>query len=208
MHQSLTDRYQIIKSRYDKVKFLHGSTVTRMNKANQEKANYEYEAVLNTKCGELFKHLLEKSIDENVNSISELVTSGLNHIIDDQKLVFSINQEHKNNRISMKFVLSQDGSDGDPMLSFGGGAAVVISLILRISVMKRMGNANLLLLDESMVALANAYVPNAARFMRELSEKTGINILMVTHNPEFIENSHQAYEITKAEKLSIRRISS
>jgi hypothetical protein len=45
-----------------------------------------------------------------------------------------------------------------------------------------------------MSALANKYVPAAAEFMRHISEKTGVNILMVTHNEEFMSNAHIAYE--------------
>lgn len=69
---------------------------------------------------------------------------------------------------------------------------------------------NLLLLDESMHALANKYVPAAAAFMRQLSEQTGINILMVTHNEEFLCHSHTAYEGTKQDgvlRLSSRKSS-
>jgi DNA repair exonuclease SbcCD ATPase subunit len=207
MHKSLQDRYNAVCNNYSKADILRTSAIKRRDSAIESKKSHEYKAQLNARCAELFKHLLEKSIDDNVNSISDLVTSGLNSIIEDQDLRFKINQEHKNNRIAMKFILEQDGNSGDPLNSFGGGAAVVISLILRLAVMKRIGKANLLLLDESMVALANAYVPNAAQFMRELSEKTGVNILMVTHNPEFIQNAHCAYEVTKSDHLEIRRVS-
>jgi ABC-type molybdenum transport system ATPase subunit/photorepair protein PhrA len=169
-------------------------------------ANYENDVGVYAKCSEIFKSILEEAVEANINSIADLVTTGLKFIINDQELVFKIRQEHKNNRISMKFSLIQDGVEGDPLSSFGGGAAVVISLILRIAIMQRMNMGNLLILDESMVALANAYVPDAAAFMKQLSEKTGIHILMVTHNPEFVTNSHTAYEGYKSDSLHLKRI--
>jgi ABC-type uncharacterized transport system ATPase component len=94
----------------------------------------------------------------------------------------------------MRFLLEEDGIEADPMTSFGGGAAVVSSLVLRLAVMARLNMANLLLLDESMSALALRYIPAAADFMRQLAEETGVNIFMVTHNEEFMAHAHVAYE--------------
>jgi DNA repair exonuclease SbcCD ATPase subunit len=167
----------------------------------------KYTADLNQKSSEIFKVWLEDLLDSNVNSISELVTSGLRYIISDQKLTFRIKQELKYNRLSMRFIIEENDIEGDPMMSFGGGAVLVASLILRLAVMTRMRMGNLLLLDETMFALANQYVPSAADFMRQLSERTGINILMVTHNEEFMSNAHLAYEGIVNEKDGIKTLS-
>jgi len=160
--------------------------------ADAEKARYE--ADLQQKSSEVIKSWLDDMLRSNVDSIAELATSGLRHIIDDQELAFAIRQELKYNRLSMRFAIEHDGIEGNPMSSFGGGAVLVASLILRLAVMARMRMGNLLLLDETMFALANKYVPAAAEFMRQLTEKTGVNILMVTHNEEFMSNAHVAYE--------------
>lgn len=170
-----------------------------------------YKADLHQRCTEVFKTWLEDSLEKNVNSMAELATAGLKHVIHDQDLTFRIFQDPKLNRLHMRFVLEDRGEggtvEGDPLASFGGGAAVVISLVLRLAVMARMNMGNLLLLDESMVALAQAYVPSAASFMRQLAEETGVNILMVTHNPEFLAHAHVAYEGTKeAGGLKLRRL--
>lgn len=160
--------------------------------ADAEKARYEAE--LQQKSSEVIKSWLDDLLRSNVDSIAELATSGLRHIIDDQELTFAIRQELKYNRLSMRFAIEHDGVEGDPMSSFGGGAVLVASFILRLAVMSRMRMGNLLLLDETMFALANRYVPAAAEFMRQLTEETGVNILMVTHNEEFMSNAHIAYE--------------
>jgi DNA repair exonuclease SbcCD ATPase subunit len=153
-----------------------------------------YTADLHQKCSEIFKNWLEDSMRQNVDSMAKLATTGLKHIIHDQDLIFQIKQEPKYNRLAMRFVLENNGVEGDPINSYGGGAAVIISFVLRVAVMARMKMANLHILDESMLALSNSYVPSAAAFMRRLSEETGINILLVTHNPEFINHSHVSYE--------------
>jgi DNA repair exonuclease SbcCD ATPase subunit len=154
----------------------------------------KYKADLNQKSSEVIKKWLEDLLRANVESMSELVTSALKSIIYDQSLTFRIQQEPKFNRLSMRFLIEEDGIEADPMTSFGGGAAVVSSLVLRLAIMARLNMANLLLLDESMSALALRYIPLAADFMRQLAEEMGVNIFMVTHNEEFMANAHVAYE--------------
>jgi DNA repair exonuclease SbcCD ATPase subunit len=163
-------------------------------KNGTDETKLRYHADLYQKCAEIIKTWLEDSLQSNVDSISELATGGLHNIINDQELYFKIKQEQKYNRVAMRFVIGENGIEGDPVDSFGGGSVLVVSLILRLAIMARMSMGNLLLLDESLSALANQYVPACATFMRRLSEQTGINILMVTHNEEFMSNAHKAYE--------------
>jgi len=96
--------------------------------ADAEKARYE--ADLQQKSSEVIKSWLDDMLRSNVDSIAELATSGLRHIIDDQELAFAIRQELKYNRLSMRFAIEHDGIEGNPMSSFGGGAVLVASLIV------------------------------------------------------------------------------
>lgn len=177
----------------------------QMVSCNKDADDLRYKAEVLQKCADVFKAWLEDLLEKNVGSIGDLVTSGLQHVIDDQKLTFRFDQEMKFNRLSMKFVMGDGDVEGDPTASFGGGAVLTASLILRIAIMSRLGMGNLLLLDESMHALANKYVPAAGAFMRQLSERTGINILMVTHNEEFMDHAHTSYEGWKDESFHLRR---
>jgi DNA repair exonuclease SbcCD ATPase subunit len=167
---------------------------SQLQSLEDEIAKLKYSAELNQKSSEVYKKWLEDLLKSNVDSISDLVTSGLQHTIRDQTLKFNIKQELKYNRLAMRFVIEEDGIEADPMSSFGGGAVLMASFILRLAVMTRLNMGNLLLLDESMSGLAARYIPNAASFMRQISEDTGINILMVTHNEEFLNHAHKSYE--------------
>ncbi len=163
------------------------------------------------RCSEIFKRWLEDSLDKNVHSMADLATIALRHVIPDQKLQLKIVQEPRYNRMAMRFLLEEEDPrggviEGDPLNSYGGGASAIISLVLRLSVMSRMKMGNLLLLDESMAFVGPAYIPATASFMRRLSESTGVNILMVTHSPEFMANAHVAYEGHKDGSLRLRRL--
>jgi predicted ATPase len=169
----------------------------------------KYKADLFARGGEVVKTWLDDSLRSNIDSISALGTSGLRKVIHDQELTFRILQEMRNNRVSMKFVLSEGTGDelveGDPKRSFGGGALLFLSFVLRLAVMQKLRMGNLLILDESLYGLANRYVPAAADFMRQVSDQTGINILMVTHNDLFMDGAHTSYEAWKDGHTRLRR---
>ena len=194
MQDFVTSRMKSLREGISKISTYRDILQSQMHTLEKEEESLSYKADLHQKCSEVFKTWLEDSMKRNVDSMAQLATTGLQHVIHDQKLTFHIKQEPKYNRLAMRFVLEDNGVEGDPIQSYGGGAAVIISFVLRIAVMARMKMANLLILDESMLALSNSYVPNAAAFMRQLAEETGINILMVTHNPEFLNHAHIAYE--------------
>jgi DNA repair exonuclease SbcCD ATPase subunit len=210
MHDAARERLKQLKDGIHKLSTYRDILQSQVNGLEREETALAYRAELHQKASEVFKTWLEDSMKKNVDSMAELATTGLQHIIHDQKLNFQIKQEPKYNRLAMRFVLEDNGVEGDPIQSYGGGAAVVISFVLRIAVMARMKMANLLILDESMLALSNSYVPGAGAFMRRLSEETGINILMVTHNPEFLNQAHIAYdgrkEGTGTGALKLRRL--
>lgn len=211
MNNDLESRFSSLRDKIQTAKNYVKFHSSRMKELESKRETHVYRSDLRQKESEIFKRWLHDMLEENIESMENLVTSGLNHVINDQKLSFRIRQEAQYDRIAMKFGIEQltDAGtvEGDPINSFGGGAAVLISLILRIAVMSKMKMGNLLLLDESLAALANVYVPNAAAFMRQLSEKTGVNILIVTHNPTFLEYAHTAYEATSdGTRMSLNRI--
>jgi DNA repair exonuclease SbcCD ATPase subunit len=206
VHEVATERLKQLKDGIARLGTYRDILQSQMTALEKEESDASYKADLHQRCSEVFKTWLEDSMKRNVDSMAQLATTGLQHVIHDQKLTFHIKQEPKYNRLAMRFVLEDNGVEGDPIQSYGGGAAVIISFVLRIAVMARMKMGNLLILDESMLALSNSYVPSAAAFMRQLAEETGINILMVTHNPEFLNHAHIAYEGHKDGSLKLKKL--
>lgn len=209
--KELLDDFEVLKDKIRAAKTHRKILQDRAARLQAEEAEARRKADILQRCSELCKRWLEESLEKNVTSMADLATMGLRHTIKDQNLTFRVVQEAKYNRMAMRFVLEERGEDGtvvegDPLNSYGGGAAAIISLVLRLSVMSRMKMGNLLLLDESMVWVSAAYVANTAAFMRHLSERTGVNILMVTHNPEFIAHAHTAYEGHKDGSLKLRKL--
>jgi DNA repair exonuclease SbcCD ATPase subunit len=205
MNNSLESRLKNLQTGMSKLSAYKELMASQAASAEARALELQHRSNLLQRASDVFKEWLDDSLKQNVGAISDLVTTGLQHIIHDQSLTFKAKQEMKFNRLSMKFIIEDNGVEGDPMASFGGGAVLTASLILRLAIMSRLKMGNLLLLDESMGMLANKYVPAAASFMKQLSEQTGINILMVTHNEEFLNYAHTAYEGRKDSSLRLHK---
>src|SRR5580693_10239468 len=123
MHSSATERLRQLKDGISKLGTYRDILQSQVNFIEREELDLSYKADLHQKCSEIFKTWLEDSMKRNVDSMAQLATTGLQHVIHDQKLVFQIKQEPKYNRLAMRFILEKDGVEGDPIQSYGGGAA-------------------------------------------------------------------------------------
>jgi len=96
-------------------------------------------------------------------------------------------------------------TEGDATDAYGGSVATVESVLLRVIVVLRRGMRPLLLLDESLGAVADHYVPNVGRFLSVLCERMGMDVLAVSHNTTLVEAADKAYRIRKVDGAAIFR---
>jgi ABC-type lipoprotein export system ATPase subunit len=50
-------------------------------------------------------------------------------------------------------------------------------------------------LDETFAAIGGDYIQNASKFINELSNKLGLDVLLVTHEPEFKNYAKRVYKV-------------
>jgi hypothetical protein len=146
------------------------------------------------KVEELYKHLLDKYVNQYAESFSSIVTEGLENIFFDQDISFNVVVGQKGGKVWLDFETHQNGVKGPALEAFGGGVACVESFLLRLLVLLKTGLAKYLILDESFAALSVEYVEDAGRFIRKMCEDLDVHILLVTHNPEFLNHAHRAYK--------------
>lgn len=135
--------------------------------------------------------------------IEGLVTRGLQQIFDDT-LSFHIIQTTKAKSASVEFLVRTTLADGGvvdtPVMDArGGGLAATIGFLLRVVILLlRNGKDldNILILDETFAHVSAEYLDGVGEFLREIREKTGIQIVMVTHQPEFMEYADKVYRFT------------
>ncbi len=161
-----------------------------------------------TKVGELFRTLMDRMIMEQLETIKSIVSEGLRSIFFDLDLSFDANVEVRRGYVNVDLVLrdgdpSRGGYEGPPLEGFGGGPVSVASLILRILMLRRLKKAPVMLLDETLSMVSEDYIENTGLFLKRLAESMGVDILLVTHNPTFLDQADMAL---KAEQSSEKKL--
>jgi DNA repair exonuclease SbcCD ATPase subunit len=132
--------------------------------------------------------------------IEALVTRGLHTVFGDE-LSFHIITSHRGKQASVEFIVRSTLTDGrvidtDIMAARGGGLAAVVGFLLRLVVLllsKPAWRDSVLVLDEPFAHLSKEYVPLMAEFLRDLTDKSGVQIILVSHQDEFLDVADKRY---------------
>lgn len=125
--------------------------------------------------------------------IEGIVTRGLQAIFG-PTFSFHIAQTMKGKSASVEFLIRTQLDDTTletPVLeSHGGGLAAIVGFLLRVTVMlldKGTDKANVLVLDETFGMVSAEFLDPLAEFVRELINKTGLQVILVTHQDQWLE---------------------
>lgn len=176
----------------------------RLSAANREVKNLEAEDELLDLVANLFRTLIDTEVTHNAKAVERLLTEGLQAVFEDMDLRVRAEINVQRGKVAVDLITIQQQSDGsmtegDPTDVYGGSVATLESVLLRVIVVLRRGMRPLLLLDESLGAIAEHYVPNMGRFLSLICHRLDMDVLTVTHNPTLVEAADKAYRIRKAE---------
>ena len=151
---------------------------------------------------ELFRQMIDQEVTMGVQAVERLQTEALQAVFDDQDLRVKARVETSRGKISVDLVTVERKADGTEIEglwddSFGGSVATVQSILLRLIIILRQGLFPLILLDESLPAIEDNYITNIGRFLSTLCARLGVDILLVTHNPETVGAADRAYRLVK-----------
>lgn len=170
-----------------------GQTLTgEVATITEQIALHEKAAGLLTKIGEDRQLAAQKQIEA-------LVTQGLQTIFGED-LTFHLVPQVRGKRPEIDFLVRSRLDDGtivdtDVMDARGGGLAATVGFLLRLVVLllSRSRQETVLFLDETFAHVSAEYEPRLADFLRELVDKTGVQVIMVTHSDAFSESADTRY---------------
>lgn len=137
-------------------------------------------AVLNS-----FADLRQAAVQQKVEA---LVTHGLQTVFDDS-LTFHVVSETKARRVETRFVVRSKMGEAEVETGLldarGGGVAAVAGFLLRLIVALLQPSVRpFLLLDESFSMVSEEYEPRLVEFVKELIDKTPVQIVLTTHKAQ------------------------
>ncbi len=124
------------------------------------------------------------------SGLAKVATGSLKSVFGPDCYELKIHFEQKRGRTEARLALhdSQGRDIGDPLDSTGHGYIDVASWAMRIAamVLKRDRVRRLFVADEPFRAVSRGYRPRVRKMIEELASELGVQVLLVTHDPELV----------------------
>lgn len=164
-------------------------------------STWEQVQLLLSKSSEFAREQLKQKIEETV-------TAALRSIFEDPGISFNIElTSGANPAASWQVISSYENFEvaANPEDARGGGVTDVVSLALRLALLElaRPKHEGPVILDEPGKMISREYLPNVAAFLSKYGEKTGRQIVMVTHHGVLADASDVAWFVQQ--QLGISR---
>jgi hypothetical protein len=197
--------------------------VARRGKSVQaEVARLREQGELQGKVAALLTTIGEQRQESARAQVEGLVTRAL-QVVFDSNLSFHMVQAVRANRAEVDFVIRSAykcqhctgkgthpyptclfcGGSGDivvdtPVMDArGGGTAAVVGFVLRLVVLLLTPRTRrFLALDESFAHVSASYEPRVAEFLREVADKAGVQILLITHSDAYSDMADVRYRFS------------
>ncbi len=120
--------------------------------------------------------------------IAGIVTHCLRSVFGDDAYEFQLVFEKKRGRTECRPGFMRDGHEVHPLRGAGGGTADVAAFALRLVclVLSVPQSRRVLILDEPLKWLSPEYTEPAKALIEELSQKMGVQFIIVTHNEDLL----------------------
>ena len=145
----------------------------------------------------------EQRQDDAKRTIEALVTQGLQTIFGED-LSFHLETKAAGKVEFVVVTTLEDGSEiaTTPIIDArGGGLAAIVGFLLRLVVLILKNKEDtVLFLDESFAHVSQEYEPRLAEFLREVVDKTGVQIIMVTHSTAYSDQADKIYHLSLDKK--------
>jgi DNA repair exonuclease SbcCD ATPase subunit len=156
----------------------------------------ESEKVLLVKAVGLIDRCIQVISANGIGKIESIVSDGLRRVFDDPTLTLVVDKKSGARGNTYSLLVSKDGGEPyDPMKSYGGGVANVVSLLLRLILIKRFRLAKLLVLDEQFNNVSVDYLPAVSALLKTLTDRHDYTILAVTHQPILALEADRIYQL-------------
>ena len=132
--------------------------------------------------------------------LSTIVTTALQTVFQEDVVEFRATFESKRGRTECLLEVGENGKFGAPILEiFGGGLADIVSFALRSSFWSIDRTRPTLILDEPLKFLRGAdEIARAADMLRMVSNKLGIQIIMVSHVNALVEGADRVFRVERS----------
>lgn len=169
----------------------------------ESKINRKKEELENLEQAQTIIQIVGKTTQEELQyHLSELVTLAMENVLDDPYKLIT-NFVIRRGKTEVDLLFERNGETVNPLNATGGGAVDIASLALQFSLwgMQTPRTRKTFILDEPLKWLKGNDLPvKGANLIKQISERLGVQIIMVSHSPELIESADNVIEISQNKK--------
>lgn len=177
----------------------HTAILQHKQQLEKQIDDHRHNIVLSEKVGIVVQKLTELSRKETLDKVAAIVTTALQDV-KDPNLSFKINYKIERGQSVAEFVIynSKLGQEMGIMESCGGTIADIVEFALKVSLLLKWQPqlAKIFILDEAFKHVSPEDRPKLANFVKLLSEKLELQIILVSHSPEVTQDAHKVFYVT------------
>jgi len=136
---------------------------------------------------------------KTIEKIEILATKGISDVLNEDNLKFVIKYDAKRNAISADYEIYDKITEEyyDIINSFGGGMIDIISIVIKIIFLYKFNVSKILILDEAGKWISNDKQQNFGRFLKIMSKELDIQIILISHKEQVIEEADRVFRVKK-----------
>lgn len=168
----------------------------KIKKAKKHQKNVE-------QAHEILKQVGLQTQQQLIYHISDVTSVALESVFEEPyKLILEFVE--KRGKTECDILFERNSVQVDPMLSSGGGVIDIAAFALRIASwsMKVPSTRSLIILDEPFKHLSKDLHNRASEMIKMLSDKLGIQFIIVTHEPALGMFANKVFEVTQKKGIS------
>ena len=199
---ALLDRVRDTRRALDRETGEARAVLARAGALSAEVAELKRQIELHEKAAAMLTTIGEQRQAETQQKIEALVTRGLQAIFGDE-LSFRLVPVVRGKRPEVDLIVRSRLADGttvdtDVIDARGGGLAAVVGFLLRLVILLLSAHRQdtVLFLDETFAHLSAEYEPRMAEFLRDLVDRTGVQVILVTHSDAYSDAADVRYRFT------------
>jgi DNA repair exonuclease SbcCD ATPase subunit len=157
---------------------------------------------------EIIRTVGQKTQEQIQFHIEDIVSMALDAVFDNP-YKFAVEFVQRRNKTECDLYFVRDGNKVDPLTASGVGAVDVAAFALRIASwsMQTPHSRNTIILDEPFRFLSKNYQEQASLMLNEISQKLGIQMIIISHEEALTENVDAIFQVSIKKGISdVKRI--
>jgi len=187
-----------LRNRLEQLKGEKNQLLTQIKQYRQQLRELKQQIIQYEKAREIIRKVGLKTQQQLQYHISDITSLALEAVFDDP-YTLKVEFIQRRNKTECDLLFVRNGKEIDPLESSGYGAVDIAAFALRVASwsMKIPRSRNTIILDEPMRFLSEDRQPFASQMLKELSERLGIQFIIVTHEDILTEYADKIFAVTK-----------